>query len=262
MELQRRHKELEAQGLGLAVITYDTPEILQRFTKERGITYPLIADPGSAIIRRYGLLNDTITPPSRAYGIPHPGTFILGRDGRVKSRFFEEAYQERNTVASVLARTGTSVGSGPVVTRSTPHLSVTAGATDGVVSPGSRFSIVFEVTPNRGMHVYAPGKHTYQVVSVEFDAQPWLTAHPLTYPASEIYHFKPLDERVEVYMKPFRLVQDVTIGATPAVQKQLAGQKQITLTGRLQYQACDDKVCYMPTTVPLSWTMEMTPLVR
>jgi len=262
VELQRRHKELEAQGLGLAVITYDAPEVLQRFTKERGITYPLIADPGSAIIKRYGLLNATVAADSRAYGVPYPGTFILGRDGRVKSRFFEAAYQERNTVASILARTGASVGSGPAVTRSTPHLSVTAGATDEVIAPGSRFSIVFEVTPGAGMHVYAPGKHTYQVVSIEFDPQPWLTAHPVAYPPSEIYHFKPLDERVEVYIKPFRLVQDVTIAATPAAQKQLAALKTVTLTGRLQYQACDDEVCYMPTRVPLSWTLDVRPLVR
>ena len=244
------------------MVTYDSLEVLQRFTKARGITYPLIADPGSTIIRRYGLLNETIAPGNRAFGIPYPGTFIIGRDGRVQSRFFEEAYQERSTVASIMARTGTSVGSGPAVTRSTPHLQVTAGATDAVIAPGSRFSIVFEVTPGRGMHVYAPGKHTYQVVSIEFDPQPWLTAHAVNYPPSEIYHFKPLDERVEVYMKPFRLVQDVTIAATPDAQKQLGALKTVTLTGRLQYQACDDEVCYMPATVPLSWTLEVRPLVR
>jgi hypothetical protein len=244
------------------VITYDSLEVLQRFTKERGITYPLIADPGSTIIRRFGLLNETIPTDNRAFGIPWPGTFIIGRDGRVRSRFFEEAYQERNTVASIMARTGTSVGSGPAVTRSTPHLRVTAGATDDVIAPGSRFSIVFEVTPGPTMHVYAPGRHTYQVVTVELDAQPWLRTHPVTYPPSEIYHFKPLDEHVEVYLKPFRLVKDVTIAATPEAQKQLGALKTVTLTGRLQYQACDDEVCYLPATVPLSWTLEVRPLVR
>ena len=69
------------------------------------------------------------------------------------------------------------------------------------------------------MHVYAPGKHDYRVVRLTIDPQPWLRAHDTRYPPSEIYHFKPLDERVEVYSKPFRLVQDVTILATPEVQK-------------------------------------------
>ena len=49
------------------------------------------------------------------------------------------------------------------------------------------------------MHLYAPGKHDYQVVQLTLDPQPWLRVHETRYPPSEIYHFKPLDERVEVY---------------------------------------------------------------
>ena len=55
------------------------------------------------------------------------------------------------------------------------------------------------------MHLYAPGKHDYQVVQLTIDPQPWLRLQATAYPSSEIYHFKPLDERVEVYAKPFRL---------------------------------------------------------
>jgi Disulphide bond corrector protein DsbC len=100
------------------------------------------------------------------------------------------------------------------------------------------------------------------VVRVAFDPQPWLRVHPLQYPPSAIYHFKPLDERVEVYQKPFRLVQDVTILATPEAQQLLASVQQVTLTGRFEYQACDDKVCFAPTSVPMSWVLQVKPLVR
>ena len=93
-------------------------------------------------------------------------------------------------------------------------------------------------------------------------AQPWLKVYPLKYPASEIYHFVPLDERVEVYQKSFTLVQDLTVLATPEVQKQLAGQTTLTVAGQLEYQACDDKVCYAPTKVPISFTLDLTPLLR
>ena len=61
------------------------------------------------------------------------------------------------------------------------------------------------------MHVYAPGKHDYQVIAVKLDPQPWMKVAPTTYPPSEIYHFKELDEKVETYGKPFKLVQDVTV---------------------------------------------------
>jgi hypothetical protein len=94
------------------------------------------------------------------------------------------------------------------------------------------------------------------------DSRPWLRTQPLTYPPSEIYHFVPLDERVETYQKAFTLVQDLTILATPEAQKLLAGEKTVTVSGQLQYQACDDKICYAPTDVPLTFTLELTPLVR
>lgn len=262
MELQSRVKDLQRQGLGLAVITYDARDVLERFSAEHGITFPLLSDRGSTVIRRYGLLNTTVQPGTRAEGIPFPGTFILDRTGRVVARYFERAYQERNTVASILVRQGHGSGLGPAVSAATAHLEVTGRAADGVVAPGSRTSLVFDVTPRRGMHVYAPGTHSYQIVRVVLDSQPWIETHPVAYPASEIYHFVPLDERVPVYQKPFRLVQDITIRATPEAQKRLASVRQITLTGRLEYQACDDRFCFAPASVPMSWTLEVRSLLR
>jgi DsbC/DsbD-like thiol-disulfide interchange protein len=148
------------------------------------------------------------------------------------------------------------------VTAETPHLSVTAAVSDDGVAPGGRVSLVFDITPRPGMHVYAPGKHSYQVVRIAIDPQSWLRVHPTTYPASDIYHFKPLDERVEVYQRPFRLVQDVTVSATPEAQKRLASQSSVAITGRLEYQACDDRLCYSPQSVPVNWTLAVRPLDR
>jgi hypothetical protein len=160
------------------------------------------------------------------------------------------------------ALAGLPTGQGTAATVRTSHLTVQAAASDTVVSPGRRFSLSIEVTPRRGMHVYAPGNHDYQVVRFVPDSRPWLRAQPLTYPPSEIYHFVPLDERVETYLKPFTLVQDLTILATPEAQKQLAGEKTVTVGGTLEYQACDDRICYAPAKVPLSFTLELAPPVR
>lgn len=261
MELQRRYADVTRQGLGLIAISYDAPETLRKFANSRGITFPLIADRDSAIIRAYGILNESEQPGGRAYGIPHPGTFIVDRKGVVVSRFFEDAYQERYTTAAILG----TLGSGPkaaVQTARTSHLSLSASISDDVAAPGERLAITADVTPARGMHVYAPGKHDYQVVRLEIDPQPWLRVHAPSYPPSEIYHFKPLDERVEVYVKPFRLRRDLTLLATPAAQKLLAGLSTVTITGTLEYQACDDKVCFNPARVPISFTIKVQPLDR
>ena len=150
-----------------------------------------------------------------------------------------------------------AIAQGALVTADTAHVRLTAALSSTSVAPGTKLSIAYDIAPRRGMHVYAPGKHDYQVISVTLDPQSWMKATPIKYPPSEIYHFKPIDERVEVYSKPFRLVQDVTILATPDAQKMLAKGDSVAITGRVNYQACDDTVCYSPTSVPIKWTVPL-----
>jgi hypothetical protein len=262
VELQSRVADLQRQGIGLIAVSYDSTETLKKFAVSRGITFPMIADAGSAIIKRYGLLNDTLDPSTRFYGVPHPGTFMLDRRGIITARYFEDAYQERNTVSSILARQADPKAPPGAIRSETAHLTVQTSISDTSVAPGERASLVFDVTPKAHMHVYAPGRHGYQVIAVKLDPQPWLKVAPTVYPPSEIFHFKQLDERVETYSKPFRLVQDVTVLATPEIQKLLAGMPAVTLSGQLEYQACDDTICYQPARIPVSFTLTLRQLDR
>jgi hypothetical protein len=134
------------------------------------------------------------------------------------------------------------------------HLTLNASISTTQAVPGGKIAVAFDITPKRLMHVYAPGKHDYQVIAVKIDPQPWLKVAPTTYPPSEIYHFKELDEKVETYGKPFKLVQDITVLNTAAAKKALAAGP-VKLTGKLEYQACDDKVCYAPTRIPVSFEL-------
>jgi Thiol:disulfide interchange protein DsbD, N-terminal len=193
-------------------------------------------------------------------GMAFPGTFVLDRQGRVTARFFEEVYSERNTVSSVMM--GLASGAPVTGTRiSTPHLDVTAYPSDSSIAPGNRFTLAFDIVPHRGMHVYAPGTSGYRVIDFRADPQPFVRLIPIDYPASEIYSFKPLNERVPVFQKPFTLKQDVVLEASPQAQAALRGKDTLTVKGSLEYQACDDKICYNPESIPLSWTLTLRPLV-
>ena len=136
----------------------------------------------------------------------------------------------------------------------TMHLTVLTSISATEIAPGQKLSLAFDITPKRNMHVYAPGKHDYQVIAVKLDAQPWLKVAPTTYPPSEIYHFKELDEKVETYGHPFKLVQDITVLDTAAAKKAMAAGP-LKLSGLLTYQACDDKVCYAPSKVPVNFAL-------
>jgi len=262
VELQSRYDDLRKQGLGLIAVSYDPPATLKQFALSRHITFPMVSDPGSVIIKRYGLLNETLDPKTRFYGVPHPGTFMLDAKGVIVARFFEDAYQERNTVNSILLKQSDPKALPNAMRSETAHLTVQTSISDTTVAPGKRVSLVFDVTPKRHMHVYAPGRHSYQVIAVKIDPQPWLKASPPSYPPSEIFLFKELNEKVETYSKPFRLVQDVTILATPEAMKQLGAAASVSVRARLEYQACDDKVCYAPTTIPVNFTLSLSALDR
>ena len=284
MELQSRTKELKEKGLGLAVISYDPPEIIAAFSRRRGLPFPMLSDVGSKTIKRYGILNtvamelvgpnakdpalaedirtyvSVVGPNPRMAGIAFPGTFILDRSGRVKSRFFEDFYITRNTSSSILMRTGI----GPQVTGakiSTAHLDVTTYPSDSAMAPGNRITLALDVTPHRGIHVYAPGASGYRVIGVTLESQSAIRALPIQYPRSEIYFFKPLNERVPVYRKPFALRQDILLEGTPQAQAALRGKDSVTLNGTLDYQACDDTICFNPESVPLSWTFTLRPII-
>jgi hypothetical protein len=185
---------------------------------------------------------------------------MLNTRGVVTSRFFEQAYQERSTVGSIMARLGNKVDV-QTTTLSSPQLGMTSFATDSTVAPGTQFSLVLDLRPARGIHVYAPGVTGYKPISLSVEAQPVVT-RGAQYPPSEDYHFKPLNEHVQVYQRPFRIVQDVLIDASPQAQTALKDAVSMTMKGVLSYQACDDKLCFTPQSVPLTWTVTLRPLDR
>jgi len=285
VELQRRVNELRQKGLGLATISYDRPEVLAAFSKARGITFSLLSDAGSETIKRYGLLNpvpewatgpdkddpevkaaaqkyvSVVNPNKTMIGIAFPGTFILDRQGGVTSRYFEDFYIERNTISSIMMRLNDRVAPVAGTKVSTAHLELTTYPSEPAIAPGNRFSIALDVEPHKGIHVYAPGAKSYRVIGLTIAPQPFVRALPPKYPESRIYFFKPLNEGVVVFDKPFTLVQGIILEGTPQAQAAFRGKDSVTIAGTLEYQACDDKICYNPASVPLSWTLNLRPLV-
>jgi len=270
----------------LASISYDPVETLAAFGSQHGITFPMLSDVGSVVIKRFGILNPLpelalgsekddpqlqaelrkYVSPGRVnpvmVGIAFPGTFIVDRQRRVKQRFFEDYYVERNTVSNLIIKLGRKMDENVAGTEtSTAHLNITAYPSNTAIAVGDRFSVVLDIQPHPKIHVYAPGAKGYRVLSLKIDPDPQVRVLAPHYPASEDYFFKPLNEHVPVYQKPFRLVQELVLEGTPQAQAALRGKDSVTLRGVLQYQACSDKECFNPVTLPLSWTMPLRPLI-
>ena len=149
----------------------------------------------------------------------------------------------------------------PPGTRSfeTRHLTLRIALSDRAVSPGARVSLLLDVTPKPGMHVYAPEQRDLIPISLVLDRSDEVKVHPARFPKSEKYLFPALNETQFVYSKPFRIVQDLTVLSLKPVRDRAARRETLTVSGKVRYQACDDKVCFKPEEIPVSWTIELEP---
>ena len=272
----------------MAAISYDSEAVLADFSQRRGITFPLLSDDDSKVITEFGILNtvayeaqgpngddpEVVADVARyvsvfgaspnLVGTPFPGTFMVDRRGRVTSRFFEEFYRERNTTANVMLKLGAGLSPIAAIEGETAHLKLTAYPSNPSITVGTRFSIAVEIEPNPNIHVYAPGAEElgYRVISLNLAPTAHVRFEPMEFPESEIYYFEPLDERAPVYQRPFTLLQEVVVSGAPDTEDALAQLDALTLSGTLDYQACDDRICFEPVSVPLSFTLDLDLLDR
>ncbi|MCG8415430.1 MAG: protein-disulfide reductase DsbD N-terminal domain-containing protein, partial [Pseudomonadales bacterium] len=106
---------------------------------------------------------------------------------------------------------------------------------------------------------YAPGADDMGYRVIGFNLAPTSLARfePVQYPESEIYHFVPLDEYVPVYQQKFTLLQEVVMDASEEAEAIMGELDALTLSGTLEYQACDDAICFLPVSVPISFTLDL-----
>jgi AhpC/TSA family/Disulphide bond corrector protein DsbC len=252
---------IRAAGLGVAAISYDGVDVLKQYSARAGITFPLLSDPDSAVIRKFGILNETIDKETPFYGIPHPGTYILDRGGVVKSKFFEEDFRVRDTAASIVLRQfGLAVAKHE--NSRGKHLDLAISASDQEARPGQRLTFSIDVTPGSRMHVYAPGVQGYIPVALTLEPSKAFTPDAPAFPRAKIMNLAAIREQVPVYDAPFQVQQTITLGAANVLEPLLDKDRNVTIAGKFRYQACDDKECFVPETLPVQWTVHILPFDR
>ena len=95
MQLQEQVANFKEAGIGIVAITYDSPELQQVFIDAASITYPLLSDIDATTIKTLGILNEQYEPGETAFGIPHPGVFVIAPGMKIVGKIFVEDYQVR-----------------------------------------------------------------------------------------------------------------------------------------------------------------------
>ncbi len=248
-------------------MTYDNPEILKEFAERFHIDYPLLADPQSEIIGRFGLIDPDNSPANlledSKTGMALPGFFYVTRDGTIKEKYFGEKYYDRFTANNILAKLFPELMEVSDTHASDAHVRVDLKQSDREVVIGSRVTLAATIHLAHGVHVYAPGATGYKPVQLTLESE-GLPLKDAVYPPSQLFTFVPLHETVPVYTGTFEIRQDVLVLLDQKLRQEYmkfeggrASGTLVPIHGQLNYQACTDKVCYPPAALHLEWMLRV-----
>jgi len=221
----------------------------------------MLADPDSKTIRTYQVLNAEAVGQFK--GMARPGYFFIDTKGVIREKFFEAKYRERLSGNNVIAKLFPELGEEVTNQVEAPHLQLMVQQSDRTGVPGSRITLTAEVRLPKDVHVYAPGTKGYKPINLVIDPTPEVQLKPAVYPRSKILYLPAIQERVPVFEDTFRISQDLQVATSADFSNALpADGKPVTIAGKLEYQACDTKICFLPTSVPVQWQLQIVPLDR
>lgn len=268
VELQRALPRFEAAGIKLYAVSYDDRDALAEFARHHGITFPLLSDRGSKVIRRFGILNRFVTPDQVPhYGIPFPGTYLVDEEGTVTAKFFQRSLAARATAEAVIDEAlgeillgedepSAAAGEDEIRIRATLH----GGGGELKFGAMRQLVVRFELAP--GLHLYdEPVPEGMVATRIELDAPEglhsldWikLPTRPLALPG--------MRQELQVWEGRVDFVLPVWADGDISGLVDDTGTRPVEIGIRIHYQACDDQACRIPQHASLKLTVPVGRLV-
>jgi peroxiredoxin len=99
--IERRLAEFQAQGVVPVAISVDAPDVSEDLRRKAGLTFAILSDPKTDVIRRYDLLHSRGGPDGQ--DISRPAEFLIDRSGVVRWENFAEDVRVRARADQMLA---------------------------------------------------------------------------------------------------------------------------------------------------------------
>lgn len=189
------------------------------------------------MIESFGILNTLIPADDHPwYGIPFPGTYVTDADGIITAKFFENSLAHRVTSAELLrAALGEEVHLEPAA--ETASVQATATIDASPLGPGMRRELSVDVLVPPGQHVYGlPVPDGMVHAHAVLDDGPWHLHEVIAPPTMP--HVLGTGEELQVYESSIRL--RVLVSHNGSVHG------DVTISGEIRWQACDDDQCFLP----------------
>lgn len=236
MELQERLSYFDQNDIQPYAISYDSVETLRVFAEKHHITYPLLSDVHSQVIRKFGIFNHLVPEGHKWYGVPFPGTYMVDANGIVIDKSFYADYGMRDSVARILQKTFLIDSRGILVqTVENEDLKARAYLSSDTIRRGQVQTFTLDISIKNKRHIYAPTvTGGYIPVTLTFDPIDEVTFSPVQFPKPTYQTI--LNESVPIYSQYLRL--------TTSIKNKK--RTNFTVRAHLNYQACDDHECYPP----------------
>ena len=132
---------------------------------------------------------------------------------------------------------------------------VTVAPTENVVlTPGGSVEVRLRVVVSEGFHLQAnPASERYLVpTTLELTADSGVKPGKPIYPSGRPHRLQGASSDLSIYEGRFEI--RLPLRASPGAQP---GER--TLVGRLQYQACDARRCFVPSSLPVELRVAVAP---
>ncbi|GAC1488805.1 MAG: hypothetical protein NVS1B1_05580 [Candidatus Limnocylindrales bacterium] len=248
-------------------ISYDAVAELEKFTTAHGITFPLLSDEGSRVIRELGLIDTELEAHHATFGIktrddqrgvPFPISFVLDADGRVERTLSEENYRVRaggrRLLAELLGTAATAPADAPSATAREAVVSASIRLDSPTYFAYQRLGLQIDLTIAPGWHIYGPVvPDGYVPLGVTVTSTPdGVRVGPIAWPATRPFQVADLAEEFAVYDGTIRL--DVPV---EFILQRDSGAARVEVT--VSFQACSATECFAPTAIAAALTVPEAP---
>ncbi len=274
MQLQRSLNELSEAGIKVYGVSYDTVDELKSFADQYGITYDLLSDENSEVIKRFGILNTLVEKDSPLksstgrsfYGMPYPGSYVVNSEGVVVEKFFNRSYASRHSSGTLLTSAlGELFQPEAVAVESlaAEYVQFEAFLLDPELKLEYISTLVVRAKVAEGFHAYAePLPEGFFPTTVTVVPTKGLTVGKASYPTTRRKAFPELEVELPVFEGdveitiPIRANADVLNWTLPNKPDAIA----IPIT--INYQVCSESICYLPQQETLSLEVPLGPMIR
>ena len=262
--------DFEAAGIRVYGISYDSPEALKRFADQHSISYDLLADVGSNVIREFGILSTLIDPEKESiganiYGVPYPGTYVVDEDGVVTEKFFNRHYATRESAGTILDKAlGKALvhEESPQAEHRDGRAKITAFLADGNLRLEIKSTLTVRLEMAEGLHIYGkPLPEGFIATEVTVRPAKGVRIGEPVYPPTKPIEFEALGATLNVFEGVVDVAFPITANYELLNWGQERTQKSIQLDVVVRYQACTDKTCYAPETINLTLDVPLAEII-